>query len=196
MKKGTKLGRRDYWQTYINYNEREAYKAFEKFQLLKKKLDLKKQLADLEQLNEASQQELKEISKEIELYERIYRRHLKDYEMWSFRQVYGRKNLGFIAPYIEKHGEKAGFIYILRALEEKHMYKVGKTRSLFSRTNSYNSQIPMEFVLIQHTEECDLVERLLLDLFKEKRIKGYEWFLLTDEDIERIKKYFKHCIQK
>lgn len=185
MHKGTKLGPRDYWQTKINYNKRVAFEQFQKLQVLQD------QLANLK-----TEDEIKKLKERIDSTNWSYRYHLADFHKWSERQKYGGKNLRFIAPYIKKHGERAGFIYVLRTLEENPVYKIGKTRSLLSRTHSYNSargknDKPVEFIMLEHTEECDIVERLLLEIFKHKRVRGYEWFSFSPEDIDQLKKYFR-----
>lgn len=200
MHKGTKLGPRDFWQTKINFCKREAYRYYKQYDHLQKVLSLKRQLAELEGSNSESEFELEKMESRLSTLKSLYTFKLWEFKKWSIRKKYGTKSLNFVAPYVEKYGEKAGFIYLIRTLEDRPLYKLGKTKNLWSRANSYNSDKtglrakPYEFVLVQHTEECDLIEKLLIEVFKDKVAKGNEWFWFSDEDIGTLRRYLKHAI--
>lgn len=197
MHKGTKLGPRDYWNTKINYHQREAFNEFKKLQVMKETHELKKRLFQLHPADKNLQNEISKLEERIKMYERSYKINLGQFMGWTIRAKYGRKNLAHIAPYLEKYGEKAGFIYIFRTLDEQPIYKIGKTRSLKSRTTTHNIDQPFEYVMIEHTEECDLVEKMLHSLLDSQRLTDTakrEWYNLSDEHIERIKQFFKWSI--
>lgn len=199
MHKGTKLGPRDRWQMNMNYSKRQAYKYFKQLQVLKKRFLLRKQLADLESWTEENIKKLNELKRDIDTCESLYKAYLRDFQFYSYRKKYAKINQSFIAPYIEKYGEKAAFIYVFKTIEENPVYKIGMTRNLKSRADSYNTKktgikTPYEFIFIFHTEEVELVERLLIELFKDKVAKGKEWFYLSAEDLELIQRIFKKSL--
>lgn len=79
----------------------------------------------------------------------------------------------------------SGFIYIIKA---KNIYKIGRSQHFESRVNVYRTENPFKTTVIfqKKVDGYVEVEKDLLDMFKDKRVKG-EWFKLSKEDILWIK---------
>ncbi|MGP4060374.1 hypothetical protein [Halobacillus sp. H74] len=111
--------------------------------------------------------------------------NIEEAKQLEFRREFCKKNFSFINPYLEKYGENTGFVYVLKTLKGKPVYKIGKSKSLRSRVNLYHSEkknVGVELILLKHTKDYEL--------FEEKTACGREWFWLIKEDIELLKKYF------
>lgn len=74
-----------------------------------------------------------------------------------------------------------GIIYIVKSQE---LYKIGKTKNIESRFNTYRTENPHGVHLIFYKEVPDYyrTEKDLLFIFKSKQVRG-EWFDLSPEDI-------------
>ena len=78
------------------------------------------------------------------------------------------------------------FVYFIQATNNK--VKIGKTKSLGKRFYAIEAMSPIELDLIIaiKTDDADKLERHFHNKFNDKR-SHYEWFDLTDQDIEYIK---------
>ena len=112
---------------------------------------------------------------------------------YVFRRDIALFNFSFIDPYLEKHGERAGFVYLLESVNGPKKYKIGMTRNLKSRIHFYNSRykdIGLKIRMLRHSEDCELIEKLFINLYKNKVVQGSEWFRFDDGDLEQIRKFF------
>lgn len=81
---------------------------------------------------------------------------------------------------------KDGYVYLLKA--ENGTYKIGKTVNPKSRRRTFNVRLPfaVEYSHIIHTDDMGKLERLLHQRFSDKRLRGSEFFQLTDIDVAFI----------
>ncbi|MEM5009372.1 GIY-YIG nuclease family protein [Niallia taxi] len=81
-----------------------------------------------------------------------------------------------------------GYIYFIKEFHT-NTYKIGKAKNIENRLRLFGVKLPFKWELIHSIKSFDysLAEKEFHKLFKEKRIKGTEWFHLTQEDIENIK---------
>lgn len=88
----------------------------------------------------------------------------------------------------EKAGrsEEIGYIYVIKTI---YGFKIGKTKNLRNRMNVFGVQLPFKYILVYDAKIINYhyVEKMLHDKFKHKHING-EWFNLTPEDLEEIKR--------
>jgi hypothetical protein len=80
-----------------------------------------------------------------------------------------------------------GYIYFVRENLFGHT-KVGRSRNLEKRLRIFAAELPFETQLLYYikTYNYEKVELEFHKLFSSKRVRG-EWFLLNNEDIEKIK---------
>lgn len=85
--------------------------------------------------------------------------------------------------------KEIGYVYLLRA--DNGLTKIGKTRSLEQRLDHFTTKLPYELELIGtiESEQYSAIETELHNMFRSKRKRG-EWFDLSDEDLENIKKKY------
>lgn len=83
--------------------------------------------------------------------------------------------------------DKSGYVYLIASTVGS--YKIGRTKDIHDRLRTFNVKLPFEVQFIHHIqcEDMYIAEKLLHRFFASKRIKGSEWFLLTDQDVEYIK---------
>lgn len=81
----------------------------------------------------------------------------------------------------------AGSVYLIRA--ENGLYKIGKAKSLKNRLQPFTVHFPMKWELVTsfHANDYSAAEALLHEKYASKRDVG-EWFRLSDEDVEYIKR--------
>jgi hypothetical protein len=82
--------------------------------------------------------------------------------------------------------KKKGYIYILKS---NGLIKIGRTLTPKDRINTYKTQNPFDVELVFQKKVDDYlgVERMLIERYKNKRVKGKEWLILTTKDIQWIK---------
>lgn len=83
--------------------------------------------------------------------------------------------------------KRKGGIYVFSIKEMPGYYKIGISHDVQRRLDGYNTATPLTIELdyfVEHSE-YRTVEKALHRMFENQRVKG-EWFLLSDEDIERI----------
>jgi hypothetical protein len=108
------------------------------------------------------------------------------------------QNLDFNDNFIEAHVdlEKTQYVYFIKS---EYGYKVGKTKDIKQRLNTFGVKLPFKFSLFSYieTKRMDECELYFHDLFSDRRING-EWFDLKEYDFETIKivcgqfgKYYK-----
>lgn len=127
----------------------------------------------------------------IDYYQRCGNAEMVD--EYTFRREIALYNFGFIEPYLDKHGERAGFVYLLESVKGPKKFKIGMSRNLRNRVHFYNSRYKdtgLKIILLRQSEDCELIENLLIKLYRDKLHKGREWFQFDDGDLGQINKYF------
>lgn len=81
----------------------------------------------------------------------------------------------------------SGFLYLVQS--PTGTYKIGRTRNIHNRMETFNVKLPFEVNLLHIIECLDYrsAERVLHDKFADKRLNGSEFFALTDEDVAYIR---------
>jgi predicted GIY-YIG superfamily endonuclease len=83
---------------------------------------------------------------------------------------------------------RGGYVYLLRA--ENGMCKIGMTsQDIQSRVNQIERDVPLKMTVLHHfhSVHCRKAEMYLHDTYAEQRIR-YEWFSLSQDQIEEIMK--------
>ena len=91
---------------------------------------------------------------------------------------------------------KQGFIYILRASDQKDsVYKIGRTMNLRNRLANYNSgrADDIEVLFTYETDDVDSVEACVKGLLKQNKYRKYKE--VYQADINMIKDFIKGCVQ-
>lgn len=85
--------------------------------------------------------------------------------------------------------DSSGYIYVLKS---DYGYKIGKTKSLKSRTQLFGVKLPFDFSIAFtfFSEKFSQLEVDLHQLFRERRVNG-EWFELEEQDLIRLENYCK-----
>jgi len=85
-----------------------------------------------------------------------------------------------------KKWKKSGYVYLLKS---GGLYKIGRAENFKQRLGFYKTENPFNVEVIAqfYVEDSIKTERLLLDTFKNKKVKG-EWFNLNDKDIQKFQK--------
>lgn len=81
---------------------------------------------------------------------------------------------------------KTGYVYVLKSLE---FYKIGSSFSnVKSRIKIHKSSNPhIEVFGIYHVFDSHNFEKFLHSLFDDKRKRGTEWFLLSEDEVMKLK---------
>lgn len=97
------------------------------------------------------------------------------------------QNLEFNDNFIEAHVDlqKTQYVYFIQS---EYGYKIGKTKDIKQRLNTFGVKLPFKFSLFSYieTKRMDDCELYFHDLFSDRRING-EWFNLKEYDFETIK---------
>lgn len=104
----------------------------------------------------------------------------------------------YYSKYQIKRPVYEGYIYVIKEFHS-NTYKIGKSKNIEDRLRMFNVKLPFKWELVHSvkTDDYTLSEKLIQDLFSDKRIKGTEWFNLDDKDLEIIKSNnFKEDIKK
>ena len=86
------------------------------------------------------------------------------------------------------HSNKITKIYVM-VDKNTGYYKIGRSKNPKYRESTLQSEKPTIEMLFFH-DARNKDEKILHDLFKEKRVRG-EWFDLSGSDLSKIKEYFK-----
>ena len=90
-------------------------------------------------------------------------------------------------PVLPVLGIRGGYVYLLQG--QKGYYKIGHTKDPSDRYQTFKLKLPFAVEYL-HLITCDdrrAAESMLHRCFAHRRIKGTEWFLLTEDDIRLIK---------
>lgn len=82
-----------------------------------------------------------------------------------------------------------GYVYLLRS--ETGWYKIGRTVNPQNRRRTFKLNLPFD-VEYEHIIPCHnqyKIERYFHEHFADKRIKGTEWFNLTEDDVMYFKAF-------
>jgi hypothetical protein len=81
-----------------------------------------------------------------------------------------------------------GYVYLVREKSEGH-YKIGREKTAASRTKTFEVKLPFKIDVICRipTDNRHRLEKELHEMFHLKRIRGTEWFVLDDKDVDFIK---------
>jgi hypothetical protein len=85
------------------------------------------------------------------------------------------------------HCNKFTYVYVMID-KNTGFYKIGRSKNPETREKTLQSEKPTIELLFHH-DARNKDEKILHDLYKEKRVRG-EWFDLNGSDILNIKKYF------
>lgn len=90
----------------------------------------------------------------------------------------------------KKQKKEKGWIYLLKC---NGIYKIGRTKKPNKRIDKYKTENPFKVKVLFKikVEEYKEIEEYLIECFKYQRVKGKEWFNLTDKNILFIKDYLK-----
>jgi hypothetical protein len=85
--------------------------------------------------------------------------------------------------------KKEGYIYLIKS---QNLYKIGRAKKIKDRIRAYKTENPfgIEILLQVKVDNYIKEENMLLDMFKEKKVRG-EWFSLNEEDVELIKEIYE-----
>lgn len=91
-------------------------------------------------------------------------------------------------------------VYILKYVGSKDIYKIGKTNNIRKRIKALStaSPYPIEvehLIATESPQDSSLLEIELHDVFCHRRMNG-EWFNLTEEDLDFVKKNCKQSQSK
>ncbi|ARF11800.1 hypothetical protein Klosneuvirus_2_236 [Klosneuvirus KNV1] len=92
--------------------------------------------------------------------------------------------------------DKSGFLYIIRVHKQKeklkYKYKIGRSIDVNNRVNTLQTANAEQLIVIRKYTCMNVVklEKVVHDRFKECKIRG-EWFLFSDNDLERCMKFAK-----
>lgn len=83
---------------------------------------------------------------------------------------------------------KVGYVYLLSALHDSSLYKIGRTNNPNNRLHTFSVKLPfaVEYLCVIQTDDMYLLERQLHGKYSSKRLEG-EWFKLDLEDVDYIK---------
>lgn len=88
--------------------------------------------------------------------------------------------------HLEKIYDKKPTVYLIKCHER---YKIGRTNNLSARffNKAGSSPYPYEHIWHLYINEHALLEKTLHRIFKKQRVH-YEWFNLSNDQVEQIKK--------
>lgn len=89
---------------------------------------------------------------------------------------------------INTRDEVPGFVYLMRDTIHRPYYKIGLTRNVKNRTRQIGQ---VEVIHSFETENMAVAEKELHLRFEDNHIRG-DWFTLSNEDVEKIKKLRHH----
>lgn len=85
---------------------------------------------------------------------------------------------------------KKGFVYIAKQLNEKNLYKIGSTKNLSERLNTFKTgNCYVELIASKQCEDRISVENWFHKYFADKRFER-EWFLLDEQDLNELVNIF------
>lgn len=83
--------------------------------------------------------------------------------------------------------KQPGHVYLMRAMTDPTLFKIGRTRDLPSRMRTFGLKLPFAVELFHSIEAEDTIEAesYLHNKYDAKRTNG-EWFSLSQEDVDWI----------
>lgn len=83
---------------------------------------------------------------------------------------------------------RPGYVYLLQALHDPELYKIGRTKNPHDRMATFKLKLPIavEYICTIKTDNMYQLESNLHFRFMRQRLDG-EWFKLSPEDVEYIK---------
>lgn len=80
-----------------------------------------------------------------------------------------------------------GYVYLLKALHDDRLYKIGRTNNPANRLKTFGVKLPfpVEYSCLIKTDDMYALESELHTRFARNRVDG-EWFTLTDDDVRYI----------
>ena len=87
------------------------------------------------------------------------------------------------------YNNSMGFCYIIQS---EYGHKIGQTKSLYSRSKTFNVKLPFKWVFVKLFVLTDYkrMEIMAHQLLEDKRLNG-EWFDLNSKDIELIESLYQ-----
>jgi len=87
--------------------------------------------------------------------------------------------------------DSKGVIYLLKSID---LYKIGRTKNFKKRFRTYKTENPhgVRLIFKKETLDCQRIEKMLLEKFKDKQVRG-EWFKLNRQEFIS---YFKEVSEK
>jgi hypothetical protein len=130
--------------------------------------------------------ERERIQSEIERMERL------EQQLEQRQQQEEARRLQLKKEQVEKQKSKpvrnrAGYVYLLRAIHDASLYKIGRTSNPANRSKTFNVKLPFPvgFVCLIQSADMYSLESELHAKYKSKRLEG-EWFRLESEDVDYI----------
>lgn len=132
-----------------------------------------------------------ELLKCKELFDRWLNCSDKEIEAWNIEcDEYHRNKAVEQSNSVQKKNKDLlpGYIYIYKQGE---YYKIGRSKTSDCRIKKYVTENPNEIELVYKVKVDDYIdeEKKLHNLFSEK-LHNREWFKLTDDDIQQVKKLY------
>lgn len=92
------------------------------------------------------------------------------------------------SPIIVNSRSRSGYVYLLSAVHDSTLFKIGRTNNPQNRLRTFNVKLPfaVEYLYIIKTDDMYALESILHHKFASKRLEG-EWFKLSSEDVVYIK---------
>lgn len=89
---------------------------------------------------------------------------------------------------VECRPDASGYVYLIKALHDETLFKIGKTRNPEKRKTSLGVKLPfpIDFECLIKTDDMHSLEYRLHDEFVGRRLDG-EWFRLSSADVEYIR---------
>lgn len=86
-----------------------------------------------------------------------------------------------------KRTTREGYVYVLTALHDDTVYKIGRTNNPSDRLRTFNVKLPfdVEYLHVIKTSDMHALEGQLHRKFGSKRVNG-EWFKLDNDDLDYI----------
>lgn len=148
-------------------------------------VSLSKGIADLLKWNTwenvLEQRRLREVESETSEY--------PDYSVFQSSSSFRKPEF---KPYEPPKRDRSGHIYLLRAIHDSTLFKIGRAKDPNDRLKTFNVKLPfpIEYDCLVQTDDMYALESNLHAKFASKRLDG-EWFRLEQEDVEYIRSLVK-----
>jgi hypothetical protein len=127
------------------------------------------------------------INEVIENYDSILKEYIEEAEKIFIEKLEMlREEQQIVRPKVAEN--KSGVLYVMKNCG---YYKIGSTKHPKSRLGEY-TKLPEEpeYIIIEKVKDCRNLEQSLHDMFASKRARNgkCEWYILSQNDIEKIRK--------